>query len=114
MTKEVAAAHPCGYYFLVAGKHRAKEAVAFYTALNEAGLPVILRDAEEILARFEGTDYVGIVPHSVIPKYCESMFPPAYGPVIDFMHVYEEEIELFGDQIEWLPQEEAMLQDQSG
>ena len=114
MTEEEAAAHPCGYYFLVAGKHRAKEAVAFYTALSAAGLPVILRDAEEILARFEGTDYVGIVPHSVIPKYCEGMFPEKYGSIIDFMHVYEEEIELFGDQIEWLPQEEAMLQDQSG
>lgn len=109
MTEEEASAHPCGYYFLVAGKHRAKEAVEFYTALSAAGLPVILRDAEEILARFEGTDYVGIVPHSVIPKYCESMFPAKYGPVIDFMHVYEEEIELYGDQIEWLPLEEAKL-----
>lgn len=109
MTEEEAATHPCGYYFLVAGKHRAKEAVEFYTALSAAGLPVILRDAEEILARFEGTDYVGIVPHSVIPKYCEGMFPAKHGPVIDFMHVYEEEIELFGDQIEWLPQEEAKL-----
>ena len=109
MTEEEAASHPCGYYFLVAGKHRSKEAVAFYTALSAAGLPVILRDAEEILARFEGTDYVGIVPHSVIPKYCESMFPEKYGPVIDFMHVYEEEIDLYCDQIEWLPLEEARL-----
>ncbi len=37
------------------------------------------------------------------------MFPEKHGPVIDFMHVYEEEIELFGDQIEWLPLEEAKL-----
>lgn len=112
MTAEEAAAHPCGYYYLVAGKHRAKEAVTFYTAISAAGLPVVLRDAEEILARFEGTDYVGIVPHSVIPKYCESMFPAKYGPVIDFMHVDEKEMELYGDQIEWLPMEEANLQEQ--
>ena len=112
MTEEEAAVHhPCGYYFQVAGKHRASEAVNFYTAIYEAGLPVVLNDAKEILARFEGTDYVGIVPHSVIPKYCESMFPAKYGRVIDFMHVYEEELELYGDQIEWLPIEEATFLD---
>lgn len=71
--------------------------------------PVVLEDAEEILARFDGTDYVGIVPHSVIPKYCEGMFPAKYGRVIDFMHVYDEEIEQYGSQIEWLPLEEAKL-----
>lgn len=112
MTEEEAAAHPSGYYYLVAGKHRAKEAVTFYTAISAAGLPVVLRDAEEILARFEGTDYVGIVPHSVIPKYCEGMFPAKYGLVIDFMHVDEEDMALFGDQIEWLPMEEAKLLEQ--
>lgn len=109
MTEEETAVHPNGYFFRVAGKHRAKETIAFYTALSEAGLPVLIQDADEILARFEGTDYVGIVPHSVLPKYCESMFPPKYGSVIDFMHVYEEEIELYGDRIEWLPLEEAKL-----
>ncbi|MBR2835821.1 MAG: hypothetical protein IKE43_08990 [Coriobacteriales bacterium] len=110
ITKEEAAAHPYGYYFEVAGKHRAKEAVSFYVAISEAGLPVLLRDSDEILARFEASDYVGIVPHSVIPKYCESMFPNIYGNVIDFMHVYDDEIKLYGDQIEWLKLEEARLQ----
>lgn len=114
MTAEEAATHPCGYYFQVAGKHRAAEAVNFYTALTEAGLPVILSDAKEILARFEGTDYVGIVPHSVISLYCESLFPEKYGRVIDFMHVYEEEMELWGDDIEWLPIEDALLADRHG
>ena len=109
MTEEEAAVHPFGYYFEVAGKHRAKEAVEFYTAISAAGFPVLIRDAAEILARFEGTDYVGIVPHSVIPKYCEGMFPNRYGRVIDFMRVYEEEMALYGDQIEWLPLEDASL-----
>ncbi len=111
MTEEEAAAHPCGYFFQVSGKHRAKEAVEFYTAISAVGLPVLLTDADEILARFEGTDYVGIVPHSVIPKYCEHLFPAEYGRVIDFMHVYEEEMAIYGDQIEWLPPEEAWLRE---
>ena len=109
MTEEEAAAHPRGYYYLIAGKHRAIEAVQFYTALSKAGLPVLLRDADEILARFEGTDYIGIVPHDVTPAYCEGYFPERYGKVIDFMHVYEEDINLYGDQIEWLPLEEAKI-----
>ncbi|MBQ9154989.1 MAG: hypothetical protein IJ130_14400 [Solobacterium sp.] len=98
-----------GYYFIVAGLHRAAEAVYFYTALSDAGFPVIISDAEEILARFEGTDYVGIVPHHVPTRYCESLFPASYGNVIDFMHVYDEEMAEFGDAVEWLPEEEAEL-----
>ena len=78
-------------------------------AISDAGLPVVLRDADEILSRFKASDYIGIVPHSVIPKYCEGMFPAKYGKVIDFMHVYDEDIALYGDQIEWLPLEEARL-----
>ena len=29
--------------------------------------------------------------------------------IIDFIHVYGEEMEKFGDAIEWLPEEEARL-----
>lgn len=45
-----------GYYYVVAGKawNRAVEAVHFYVALKRAGLPVALRDARAILARFRG------------------------------------------------------------
>ena len=99
-----------GYFFLIGGKHRAAEAVRFYTALSAAGLPVLLSDAEDIMTRFDGTGYVGIVPHSVPTRYCEELFPEKYGDIIDFMHVYREEMEKFGDAIEWLPEEEAMLQ----
>lgn len=99
-----------GYFFLIGGKHRAAEAVRFYTALSAAGLPVLLSDAKDIMTRFDGTGYVGIVPHSVPTRYCEELFPEKYGDIIDFMHVYREEMEKFGDAIEWLPEEEAMLQ----
>ena len=98
-----------GYFFLIGGKHRAAEAVRFYTALSAAGLPVLLSDAEDIMTRFDGTGYVGIVPHSVPTRYCEELFPEKYGDIIDFMHVYREEMEKFGDAIEWLPEEEARL-----
>ena len=98
-----------GYFFLIGGKHRAAEAVRFYTALSAAGLPVLLSDAEDIMMRFDGTGYVGIVPHSVPTRYCEELFPEKYGDIIDFMHVYREEMEKIGDAIEWLPEEEARL-----
>ena len=98
-----------GFYFHTAGKHRPLESVTFYTVLSAAGIPVILSDAEEILARFEGCDYVGIVPRHVTPKYCEGMFPSKYGHVIDFFHVYDDDMKAFGDEIEWLTREEARL-----
>lgn len=99
-----------GYYYSIAGKNRAAEAVNFYVALSQAGLPVVLSDAEEIMARFEGSGYIGIVPHDVATRYCESMFPEKYGRVIDFIHVYQDELDIFGDVIEWLPEEEARIE----
>ena len=96
-----------GYFFQITGKHRPKESVTFYMTLTDAGLPVVISDAEEILARFDGSDYIGIVPHDVIPKYCEGMFPDKYGRVIDFTHVYSDDAWL--DQIEWLLEDEARL-----
>ena len=98
-----------GYYYKIAGKYRTAEAVSFYAALSQAGLPVVLSDAEEIMARLEGAGFIGIVPHDVTPRYCESMFPEKYGRVIDFIHVYQEELDTFGDAIEWLPEEEARI-----
>lgn len=100
-----------GYYYAVAGKawNRSVEAVSFYVALKRAGLPVVLRDADAILARFKGEDVVGVVPHDVIPAYCESMFPERFGTILDFMHVYDEDMANFGDKIEWLPEPAAQL-----
>lgn len=100
-----------GYYYAVAGKawNRSVEAVSFYVALKRAGLPVVLRDADAILARFKGEDVVGVVPHDVIPAYCESMFPERFGTILEFMHVYDEDMASFGDKIEWLPEPAARL-----
>ena len=67
-----------------------------------------MADADAILARLQGKDWIGIVPHSMIPAYCESMFPTSYGVILDFMHVYKEE-DLWFDKIQWLPIEEAIF-----
>ena len=69
------------------------------------GLSIYQDDPSTLL--FDASDYMGIVPHSVIPKYCEGMFPKEYGRVIDFMHVYEEDLEKYKDDIIWLPEEPA-------
>ena len=106
-----AAKQAWGYYYVVAGKawNRAVGAVLFYVALKRAGLPGVLRDARAILSRFKGEDVIGVVPRDVIPVYYESMFPKCHGTILDFMHVYDEDMAAFGDKIEWLPVIEARL-----
>jgi len=97
-----------GYYFEIVGMQRQFEAVSFYIALTDAGLPVIISGAEELLARFEATDYVGIVPHHIATRYCESLFPKEYGCIIDFIHTYKDEDPWF-EKIAWLPEKSAKL-----
>ena len=102
--------HQRGYYFEIAGKYRQYEAVSFYIALSKAGFPVIIDDAQELLARFEAKDYIGVVPHDVPTRYCESRFPQEYGVIIDFYHVYEDE-DPWIEKIIWLQEEPARLID---
>ena len=97
-----------GYYFAIAGLKRQFESVRFYLALNSAGLPVYIGGAEELLARFEATDYIGIVPHHYPTRYCEDLFPDEYGDIIDFTHVYKDEDKWF-EKVEWLPVEPVEL-----
>jgi hypothetical protein len=68
----------------------------------------VIRDAEQLLARLDGTDWVGVVPHHVFPRYCEGLFPDEYGKIIDFAHVSKGGDAWF-DQIVWLPEEEAAI-----
>ena len=97
-----------GYYFMISGVQRQFESISFYNALIDAGLPVVIEKADELLARFEATDYIGVVPHHLPTRYCESLFPSKYGKIIDFTHVYKSEDRWFG-KIEWLPEEPAFL-----
>ena len=101
--------HPAGYYYIVDGIHRIFEAINFYTTLRIAGFSAILSGGKEIMARFDGTDYVGIVSHYSNWRDCEKIIPESYGPIIDFMTVYKEDMENYGDQIEWIPEEPVHL-----
>ncbi len=76
-----------GYYLALAGKSwgRCVETAKFFLALRQLGLPVVLHDAPLLLARFRGTDRIGIVPDGIIPRYCESFFPGE--PIADFMNL---------------------------
>ena len=97
-----------GYYFAIAGIQRQFESVSFYNALTDAGLPVIIENADELMARFEATDCIGIVPHHLPTRYCESLFPSRYGKIIDFTHVYKNEDKWF-DKIVWILEEPAVM-----
>jgi hypothetical protein len=101
-----------GYYFVINGKYREWESIRFFVALRAAGLPVVLDDADEIAAKFDGTGYIGIVPHRLFPAYCEELYPDRYGHVIDFRHLYDEDKDLL-PYVEWLPEEEAELEQQT-
>lgn len=97
-----------GYYFMIDGIHRAFESVNFYLALSDAGLPVIITDADKLMASFTGSDYIGIVPHRVVTRYCGELFPKEYEDIFDFSHVSKAKDQWF-DKIIWLPMEPAVL-----
>jgi hypothetical protein len=97
-----------GYYFVVAAGNRPFESVKFYNALSEAGYPVIVSGGCELVASFEGADYIGIVPHMMTSRYCAEVIPEEYGKVIDFEYV-EKERDRWFDKIIWLPEEPAEL-----
>jgi hypothetical protein len=99
-----------GYYFELAGIYREWESIRFFVALRSAGLPVVLNDADEIATKFDGTGYIGIVPHRMIPAYCESLYPEKYGRVVDFMNLFDEDKDLL-PYVEWLPEEKAELEE---
>lgn len=76
-----------GWWLRLAGSSlgRSVEIVKFYLALADHGLPIFLTDGIEIAAMLTGTDYIGIVPEGVIPRYCASLFPGE--KILDFMNL---------------------------
>lgn len=102
-----------GWHFSVAGNawNRAVEAVKFYVAIKEAGYPVILHDAKAILDRFNGADYVGIVPRTRYPFYCDDLFPDEYPRMLDYMNLEDDEFEKAHQDITWLPIEPEHLKE---
>lgn len=80
-----------GFYLSVAGDawNRTIETVKLYLALQRAGLPVYIHEAESLAARLDETEKIGIVPDGVMPAYCQSWFPNEH--IIDYMNLPTEE-----------------------
>jgi len=73
---------------------RVEETVKMALALYDHQIPFILVQAEEIGRMVTGTDFIGLVPDSITPRYCHSLFPKEE-KIIDFMnlpHDYEKEV----------------------
>lgn len=92
-----------GYYLFVSGssESRTVEAVRFYLAIHHAGFPVYMDDVKQLIARFEETEKIGIVPDGVIPRYCGTWFPGEN--VIDFMNLPFERTEEMLPYCVWQP-----------
>ena len=99
-----------GYYLSVGGLAwtRSVEAVNFFVAIRDAGMPVVLSSGDAILRRFKGEDNVGIVPWRLPTRYCEELFPDEFGVMLDFIHVFEDYEKMKG-MITWLPEDPAEL-----
>lgn len=90
---------------------RVEETVRMAVALHENKIPFQLRDAEEMLRMVTGSDYIGIVPDNVFPRYCHSLFPKE-DKIIDFMNLkfYDELIPEIIEKTFWYPLEEIILE----
>jgi len=93
-----------GWYLRLAGSSAARvnETVKFAIALYKNQVPFELSDAEEVYRMICGTDYVGIVPQEVFPRYCHSFFPDEER-IIDFMNLGWEETDKLIAAAEWYP-----------
>ncbi len=92
-----------GYYLVVAGlaETRTIEAVRFFLALHRAGVPVCIRNAEELKARLTGAESIGIVPEGVFPAYCHARFPGE--DIVDFMNLPREHQDELAKYCRWQP-----------
>lgn len=87
---------------------RVLETVKMAIALYKSHIPFILNKAEEILRMITGTDYIGIVPKTIVPRYCSSHFP-SEDKIIDFMNLGFEKTEEIIEKATWYPLHEIRL-----
>jgi hypothetical protein len=79
---------------------RVNETVKFAIGLYKSKIPFRLVKAQEILAMMAGTDYIGIVPAEIFPRYCHSFFP-SEDRIIDFMNLGWEEADRLIKAANW-------------
>jgi hypothetical protein len=96
-----------GWYLRLAGSSdvRVNETVKFAIALYNNHVPFDLSQAEEIYNMICGTDYIGIVPQEISPRYCHSLFSEDEERIIDFMNLGWEETDKIIAAAEWYPVE---------
>jgi hypothetical protein len=85
---------------------RVVETVKMACVLYTYHIPFKLMESREIYRMITGTDYIGIVPETILPRYCHSHFPKE-DQIIDFMHL---DWELKTDIITktyWYPEKEV-------
>lgn len=87
---------------------RVLETVKMSIALYKNHIPFILNKAEEILRMITGIDYIGIVPKTILPRYCGSHFPPEE-KIIDFMNLGFEKTEELIEKATWYPLREVRV-----
>ena len=98
-----------GYFLYLDGDawNRTIETVKFFLALTRAGIPVYLIEAHTLADRLAEKEWIGIVPHGVMPAYCESWFPNEH--IIDYMNLPYEDREKFLPFCVWYDEEPIML-----
>ena len=101
-----------GWILRLRGESRVRvfETVNMALALYKNNVPFILSYADETLRMVKGTDFIGIVPENVTPRYCHSSFPEE-DRIIDFMNLgFEPEISSFiTKNAEWYPVKKLSL-----
>ena len=101
-----------GWQLYLAGSSRARvvETAKMAIALFDNNIPFILTEAQGMLHMLEGSDYCGIVPKSVIPKYCHSCFPEE-DEIIDFINPWHDKeiIEVIENYATWYPLDKLEL-----
>ena len=83
---------------------RVEETVRMAVALYENQIPLELQDVDEIVRMVTGKDYIGIVPDTVFPRYCHSLFPEK-DRIIDFMNLGSDKkiVPAIAGKAEWYP-----------
>jgi hypothetical protein len=99
-----------GWQLTLAGSScvRVLETVKMALALFRNSIPFQLHEAEEILRMVSGTDYIGIVPEWMTPRYCSSHFPKE-DRIIDCMNLGHEEVDMIIEKAHWYPIKEVRL-----
>jgi hypothetical protein len=82
----------------------AKMAIAFFLS----NILFVLEEAEEIFRMITGTDYIGILPEMIFPRYCHRYFPKS-DRIIDFMNLGFEKVDKIIENSYWYPVEEVKL-----